>query len=358
MAGRYQTRRSFAIGLITGSVLSSIASADVPATPTFTRDIAPIFQSKCEACHRPDSIAPMSLRTYDEVRPWARAIRARVEARQMPPWHIDKTVGIQEFKNDRSLTDDQIATIVNWVDQGAPQGDPKDMPPAKVWPNDQGWNYAAMFGQKEPDLIIRSTAVDAEGGHQRHLVETGRRDRRHRAALGARDRGAAGHGQGPQDHPSCQCRTSTRRARRADAGQPSGRFMEWAVGKEGELMRPNSGKLLLPGSRIAWDIHYSRADEDITDVVEMGIYFYPKGQEPKYRQQPATDGKHGRQRHRHPAEHDQGDRELLRAPPGRSHRELPAAHASARQGDVDGGDPAERPDAGAEPRRQLHLQLA
>ena len=106
MAGRCKTRRSFAVALVTGSVLlSSVLSAEMPATPTFTRDIAPIFQTKCEACHRPDSIAPMSLRTYDEVRPWARAIRARVEARQMPPWHIDKTVGIQEFKNDRSLTD-------------------------------------------------------------------------------------------------------------------------------------------------------------------------------------------------------------------------------------------------------------
>jgi hypothetical protein len=63
-----------------------------------------------------------------------------------------------------------------------------------------------------------------------------------------------------------------------------GRFMEWAVGKEGELMTPNSGKLLLPGSRLAWDIHYSQSDEDITDTAEMGIYFYPKGEEPKYRQ--------------------------------------------------------------------------
>src|SRR5262245_11536306 len=73
---------------------------------TFTKDVAPIFQQKCEACHRPESIAPMSLRTYEEARPWARSIRARVEARQMPPWHIDKTVGIQKFKNDRSLSAD------------------------------------------------------------------------------------------------------------------------------------------------------------------------------------------------------------------------------------------------------------
>jgi hypothetical protein len=63
-----------------------------------------------------------------------------------------------------------------------------------------------------------------------------------------------------------------------------GRFMEWAVGKEGELMRSNTGKLILPGSRIAWDVHYASSDEDVTDTIEMGMYFYPKGQEPKYRQ--------------------------------------------------------------------------
>src|SRR5438874_7199890 len=99
---------------------ASAAAADAPKTPTFTKDIAPIFQAKCEACHRPDSMAPMSLITYDTVRPWARAIRARVAARQMPPWHIDKTVGIQQFKNDRSLSDDEIDTILRWVDAGAP----------------------------------------------------------------------------------------------------------------------------------------------------------------------------------------------------------------------------------------------
>jgi mono/diheme cytochrome c family protein len=116
---------------------ASLVHAQVPGNPTFSKHIAPIFQEKCEACHRPDSIAPMSLRTFQESRPWARAIKARVEARQMPPWHIDKTVGIQEFKNDRSLTDDQIATIAKWVDSGAPEGDPKDMPKAKSGPTDR-----------------------------------------------------------------------------------------------------------------------------------------------------------------------------------------------------------------------------
>src|SRR3954465_7346859 len=130
--------------------------ADAQKAPTFTKDIAPIFQDKCEACHRPDSIAPMSLVNFTEARPWARAIKSRVADRQMPTWQTEKTVGIQKFKNDRSLTDDQIDTIVRWVDAGAPQGDPKDMPAAKQWPEDQGWNFAAMFGQKEPDLIIKS----------------------------------------------------------------------------------------------------------------------------------------------------------------------------------------------------------
>ncbi len=133
--------------------------------PTFTKDVAPIFQEKCEACHRPDSIAPMSLRTYEEARPWAKSIRTRVAARQMPPWHIDKGVGIQQFKYDRSLSDSQIDTIVRWIDAGAPKGDAKDMPPAKNWGDEQAWNFAAMFGQTEPDLIVRSTpyTVTARG---------------------------------------------------------------------------------------------------------------------------------------------------------------------------------------------------
>src|SRR5882762_740866 len=103
--------------LALGAVLLSAATAsaaDAVKAPTFARDVAPIFQAKCEACHRADSMAPMSLVTYQEARPWAKSIKARVSAHQMPPWHIDKNVGIQEFKNDRSLSDDQIDTIVRW----------------------------------------------------------------------------------------------------------------------------------------------------------------------------------------------------------------------------------------------------
>ena len=272
---------------------ASVALADVPANPTFSKHIAPIFQEKCEACHRPDSIAPMSLRTFQETRPWARSIKTKVESRQMPPWHIDKTVGIQEFKHDRSLSDEQIATIVKWVDNGAPEGDPKDMPRAKEWPAGQEWIYAAQFGQKEPDLIIRSTPWTQKKGVNdtwwKPVVPTGLTEPRWVRAIEVRPGTVKGrkithHANSDliQDEPG-------------DLTQAGpGRFMEWAVGKEGEVMRPNSGKLMLPGSKIVWDIHYSASrDEDITDVVEMGIYFYPKGQEPKYRQHLLRMGKTG-----------------------------------------------------------------
>ena len=95
---------------------------------TFSKDVAPIFQKSCQSCHHAGTMAPMSLMTYDEVRPWARSIKQRVVTRDMPPWHLDGTVGIRDYKNDISLSNREIATIVKWVDAGAPQGNPADMP--------------------------------------------------------------------------------------------------------------------------------------------------------------------------------------------------------------------------------------
>ena len=81
---------------------------------TFTKDVAPILQNRCQSCHRPDTFAPMSLLTYEETRPWAKSIKQKVLAREMPPWYIDKNVGVRHFKNDAGLSDEEIATIVNW----------------------------------------------------------------------------------------------------------------------------------------------------------------------------------------------------------------------------------------------------
>jgi len=257
-------------------------AADAPKAPTFTKDIAPIFQDKCEACHRPDSMAPMSLVTFADARPWLRSIKTRVADRQMPPWQIDRSVGIQKFKNDRSLTDEQVDTIVRWVDNGAPQGDPKDMPAAKVWPEDQGWNFAALFGQKEPDMIVKSydftmPAVSQDAWDKR-VTPTGITEPRWVRAIEIRPETIKGRR--ITHHAIAYLEQEEPGGGGAGLAAP---FMEWAVGKQGELMRPDTGKLLLPGSKFRWDIHYSQAGEEISSKVELGIYFYPKGQEPKYR---------------------------------------------------------------------------
>jgi hypothetical protein len=269
-------------------------SAETNTTPTFTKDIAPIFQAKCESCHRADSIAPMAFVTYEQTRPYARAIKDRVASRQMPPWHLDKTMGIQKYKNDRSLSDAEIDTIVRWVDGGTPKGDPKDMPPAIQWPTEQGWNFAELFGQKEPDLIIRSTPYTQKAGAQdawwKPVVATGLTEARWVRAIEIRPGSVKGR---KITHHAIARLVQNEASAPPEVRDPDGAaaaaagggiFMEWAVGKQGELMRPNSGKLMLPGSRISWDIHYSDGKEDVTDVAELGLYFYPKGQEPKYRQ--------------------------------------------------------------------------
>ncbi len=140
-------------------------AAETPAKVTFSKDVAPIFQAKCQACHQPNSIAPMSLMTFQEARPWARSIRERVSTRQMPPWHIDKSVGVQKFKNDMSLSEEQIDTIVRWVDAGAPQGDPKDLPPPVPVQTDNQWQ-AVKDGFGEPDLVVKSAEYTMPAVHQ------------------------------------------------------------------------------------------------------------------------------------------------------------------------------------------------
>jgi hypothetical protein len=275
------------VGLL--ALPASLSAQTTTAAPTFTKDVAPIFQKKCESCHRPDSIAPMSLITYQEARPWARSIRDRVASRNMPPWHIDPTVGIQHYKGDRSLSQKEIDTIVAWAAAGAPQGNPADMPPKITWPDGNGWNFAKELGKTEPDLIIRSpkytqkaVAMDA---WYKPVVETGLTEPRWVRAIEMRPSTIKGrkithHALAflLQDEKEAQAMLAS-----PDADSGAGLFMEWAVNKQGEMLRPNTGKLMLPGSKIRWDIHYSAAGEDVTDDVQLGIYFYPKGETPKYR---------------------------------------------------------------------------
>lgn len=114
------------------------------AAPTFSRDVAAIFNAHCVSCHRPGEIAPMSLTSFESSRPWARAIRKAVEARTMPPWYADPTIG--EFANDPRLSDADVATIVSWVDRGSPEGSRADLPPTPTFPD--GWKIGT------PDLVV------------------------------------------------------------------------------------------------------------------------------------------------------------------------------------------------------------
>src|SRR5579862_5735662 len=114
------------------------------AVPTFSKDVAPIFYKSCTNCHRPGEIAPMSLLTYRDARPWASSIRQRVGSGVMPPWHADPAHGT--FLNDRRLSDAEKDTIVRWAGGGAPEGDPSDLPPQPKYA--EGW----MIGQ--PDAVL------------------------------------------------------------------------------------------------------------------------------------------------------------------------------------------------------------
>ena len=124
------------IGCLTG--ISALAAA-----PTFNKDVLPILQANCQQCHRPGEIAPMSLLTYNEARPWAKAIKAAVVSQKMPPWFADPNVG--HFANDRRLSEEQIKTLAAWVDNGAPEGNAKDRPAPRVF--QEGWNL-------KPDMVI------------------------------------------------------------------------------------------------------------------------------------------------------------------------------------------------------------
>jgi hypothetical protein len=266
-------------------------AADAGDSVTFARDIAPIFQAKCEECHHKGTAAPMSLSTYQEARPWAKSIRERVITRNMPPWHIDKTVGIQRFQNDISLTDEQINTVVRWVDSGAPLGDVKDLPPPKQWPDNNEWQLAKHFGP--PDFVLKSEdyTMPAQGQDVwfRPVTDVPLTEPRWVRAVEVRPGTTAGRK--IMHHVLAgvlqkEADAGPGRANPADANASdlnAGLLMEWAIGKNYDVYRPDTGKLLLPGSRISWDLHLHAVGEQIRDHAELAVYLYPKGETPKYR---------------------------------------------------------------------------
>src|SRR6187455_3487915 len=164
--------KNFGLALLAGTAFFGVALYVTPmsaqqqgatAAPevTFTKDIAPILQRSCQNCHRPGQVAPMSLIAYEDVRPWARAIRQRTSIRDkagaMPPWYIEKNIGIQQYKHDPSLSDEEVATIAQWVEAGAPRGNAADMPAPIQWPDEASWAIG------EPDLIVDGPEIVVKG---------------------------------------------------------------------------------------------------------------------------------------------------------------------------------------------------
>jgi hypothetical protein len=319
-----ETRRHRPIRLVLGAaavaLIAYVAIAPAQAqnraaradSVTFAKDIAPIFQDKCEICHRAEGMAPMSLSTYNEVRPWVRSIKAKVAGRDMPPWYVDKTVGIQKFANDRSLSDQQIDLITRWVDAGAPLGDPKDLPKAKTWPGDDVWQFAEYFG-RPPDLVVKSPDYSMPAVSQDRWWEVrgtpsvpedrwvagtetrpARRSRKvvHHATTMLFQKESAemrdvmrGARTGKLDasllYPSDKKEDP---AKLLDPPASGAAFSEWAVGKNGELyIEQEAGQFLRAGSEVGWDVHLSANGEETPVEVETAFWFYPKGTLPKYR---------------------------------------------------------------------------
>ena len=155
-------RPAMAAGKQTSGCLVDFPERNKVAKISYAKDVAPILQQNCQVCHQPGAIGPMSLMSYDEVRPWAPVIKARVVQREMPPYHYDPHVGIQELQGDWRLSEEAIKTVVAWVDAGAPMGDPAFMPPPAEFPDLNKFRMEETFG-RPPDVIISSTPYDVPG---------------------------------------------------------------------------------------------------------------------------------------------------------------------------------------------------
>ena len=258
--------------------IADVASSQTPAKVTannqvtFTRDIVPILQRSCQNCHRANNIAPMSLMTYQETRPWARSIKAKVIRRDMPPWFIDHTVGIRDFKNDPSLSDKEIETIAAWVDNGAPEGNRADMPPPRQFQDTDQWHIG------KPDLIVSmpvSFTVKPKNSDWwgNFIADSGLTEDRYIKAVETKP--SQGGGIRVVHHAVTSLLGD-------DGVSEGGTLNEYAVGKNGDIYPDGSGKLIKAGARIRFNLHYHSIGEEITDRTSVAFVFYPKGYVPKH----------------------------------------------------------------------------
>jgi hypothetical protein len=281
------------------AVVAAGAPASVFAAPpvvtgdvTFSKDIAPILQRSCQNCHHVDGVAPMSLVTYAEVRPWARAIKQRTSigprAGVMPPWYVEKNVGIQKYKNDPSLSELELAKIAKWADSGAPEGNPADMPPARTFDDGSTWAIGT------PDLVLRSQDIEVKGNAPDWWGEivpipTGLTEDRYVAALQVREVNDVPSAKEANGRATVGGRFVVHHVIWAtDKGGGGGTNTPWPVhevGRGADFFPPEAGRLLKAGERIVSDsVHLHSNGRDTVAHLEFGFKLLPVGYKPTLKQ--------------------------------------------------------------------------
>ena len=282
------------LGLLVVGVLVPVAAGAQPGTEgaarevTFAKDIAPILQRSCQECHRPDSVAPMSLLTYEEVRPWARAIKARTALRNkrgaMPPWFIEKDIGIQHYKNDPSLSEQEIEAIAIWADNGAPLGNPADLPPAREFAGPDQWTIG------EPDLIVESNEVNVPASAPDKwtslgTIPIGLDEDRYVAAVEVKEFNDVPRTQGSGTVGGRYVfhhMTYETIAPEGEDGDTATRWPVHEVGRNADVFPVEAGRLLAAGSRLNLENAHLHANGRATRAhLKFAFKLHPKGYEPE-----------------------------------------------------------------------------
>lgn len=247
------------------AVVAAVVLAPVTAgaqTPTFAKDVAPIFYSKCVECHRPTMFAPMSLVKFDDARPWAKAIRTRVAARTMPPWGADADHGV--FKNDPRLSDKEVATILAWVDGGAPKGDDKDLP--KLPEFAEGWTIGkpdAVFEMETPYQIPATGTVE----YQYLRIPTNLKEDKWLAAIEIKPQARAN-----VHHVIAYTQPAGEKINQAGVLGP-GNIGGVTPNKPGVVFDPGVGRLLSANTDIILQMHYTTNGEAALDKTVVGVRY-------------------------------------------------------------------------------------
>ena len=270
MRSPIRPRRCPPAALVAGTVLLAATAAGAAETPTFSRDVAPILFEKCVQCHRPNQAAPMSLLSYGEARPWARGMARAVENGDMPPWSGESERVV--FRNDLSLSAEQIATITGWAAGGAPEGDPADLPAAPTFSD--GWTLG------EPDYVLTLDRIEvpADGPDlfPKQRIELDLAEERWVQAIEflPGDRRATHHFQATYTTPRRESGGPIGSGERVSQGAAgSGVFGIWTAGMPPYVFPEGTGRVLGPGTTITMDSHYHPFGEATSDVTRIGIHF-------------------------------------------------------------------------------------